>query len=546
MRHEMWPKHQLLTTKLCMPALASPIIERPRLYTLLENAVHQPLTMLSAPPGWGKTTLVADWLQRACAELPCAWVSLSDHDNQPDVFWSYVLAAVGDALGNTNEFATLLDTTEPHAIEAALIQLINDLSARALRFILVIDNYQYIASPEIHALFAFVIEHLPKHVHVILLTSHDPPLPLPRWRVRGVVTEIRVTELGCTLDEVTAFVSSNEHLNVPGYIHFLVNHAEGWFAGLRLLSVALQRAKNTLPLTDDMSGAYLSEYVRNEILADQEAEICAFLLQTCVLDEMSAELCDAVLNVNQSAPSPSYRILRKLERLNLFVVPLDRQRNTYRYHRLFREALRYLLMQEEPDLFQQASLRASTWYQSHGQLDRAIDYALRGCMWEQAANLIEQWLHNATHLQQSDKLHRASEWIAQLPADIAGEQRFVAGLGASKPQFTSVKAAQIQFVHELGSPFSYTSSLGVTQHSWSNPSMQVLSAREQEVLTLIAKGASNYEIAEMLTLSLHTVKRHASNILSKLNAANRTQAVAHARTSGFLPAEPAVSYGMQT
>lgn len=182
MHHELWPANQILSTKIRIPALASNIVERPRLYARLDAGLRQPLTILSAPPGYGKTTLVADWLRRMNSGLSRAWVSLTRHDNTSTAFWSYVFAALDYAvLESTSQFTALLHTAQEYRSETTLIQLINVLSERAAPLILVIDNYQYITSPEVNESLAFVIEHLPEQVHVVLMTNYDPPLPPWAW-----------------------------------------------------------------------------------------------------------------------------------------------------------------------------------------------------------------------------------------------------------------------------------------------------------------------------------------------------------------------------
>ena len=477
MHNGLLPRHHILATKLRIPALAGGVVERPRLYPLLDQSRCQSLTILSAPQGFGKTTLVADWLRRSQIEVPAAWVSLTHHDNQLHFFWSYIFAATDDAvLGSTPLFGELLTTSQRNGVEAAIIQWMNALTDRDEPLLIVIDNYQRITSPEVHDALAFVIEHLPAQVHLVLLTSHEPPLPLPRWRAHGLVSEIRADELRYTEDEASTFLATDELRCPPDDLAAGIQYAEGWFAGLRLLSAAWKHSPTPHALVE-ASGAYVYEYVQNEVLADQPAEIRMFLLHTCVVDELCADLCDALLQTGAGERiTLSQHMLRTLERRNLFIAPLDASRRTYRYHRLFREALRYLLRLEQPELFATLLQRASAWGLSQHQ-------------------------HNGQR-------------TMELPNEPLLER-------------------------EVGAPLPVTHLAIKLAPPPSCPDLPVeeLSPREHEVLALIAEGASNCEIADKLVLSLHTVKRHASNILAKLNAANRTQAVAFARAYRVLSLE---------
>lgn len=472
LQNGLLPKHHILATKLRIPALAGGIVERPRLYALLEQARCQALTVLSAPQGFGKTTLVADWLRRTQTDLSYAWVSLTQHDNELRVFWSYIFAAVGDAVSDSTDlFAELSNTSQCHGVEAALIHWLNALNERDEPLVIVIDNYQRITSPALNNSLAFVVEHLPQQVHVMLLTNHEPPLPLPRWRARGLITEIYADALSYVTDEASRFLATSDLRCPPDDIAAVIQDAEGWFAGLRLLSAAWKQA-NHIPHVAETSGSYVYEYVQNEVLADQPPEIRAFLLHTCVLDDMCTELCDALLDTGEGGRvTLSQHMLRTLERRNLFLVPLDGSRRSYRYHRLFREALRYLLQLEQPELFDTLLQRASAWYLSNNRLDKQL------LVEPQSKQLLEREVGVVAPVNNSQ--------IGLLP----------------QPVLPDMPA-------------------------------QDLSPREHEVLALIAEGASNHEIADKLVLSLHTVKRHASNILAKLNAANRTQAVAFARAYG--------------
>lgn len=519
MQQQAYPSDQLLMTKLRVPSLASTVIERPRLSALLDRGLRYRLTLLSAPPGFGKTTLVAHWLQRIGAEhrqdAPAtAWVSLTKDDNQLAAFWSYVLAALDQAVPDDGHpFARLRQSMTPQPSDRALIQLINTLSELATPLVLAIDNYQYITSAEVNESLTFVIEHLPEQVHIILLTSHDPDLPLPRWRARGSVVEIHLEQLSCTVDEASAFFASVD-LSVPADdLGQVIAQTEGWFAGLRLISVALQHGGDA-QLSSAVSGThpYVRDYLVADVLADQPAEVRTFLICTSILDELCPELCDAVLDVREDAADPgtSSHMLRRLEQLNLFVVALDRRQCWYRYHALFREALHSLLIQNEPHLLATLYQRASAWYEAHHETEVAISYALRGHDWQRAATLIERRLRDMRQHKEYTAGPQISGWIAQLPDEVR----------RARPMLTLSRSdQQVSPLH-------------------SRAIVEPLSAREQEVLLLIAQGASNIEIADTLTLALNTVKRHTSNILAKLNATNRTQAAARARALGLLNAEP--------
>lgn len=344
---------QLLATKFFVPSSFHPLIARPQLTTLLKEGLRRKLTLISAPAGFGKTTLVAAWAQSLPQEFPeapprVAWVSLDEGDDDPVLFWSYVLTALDRQQPGLCypllEYLQAQPAANP-PLRYVLQALINTLASRAEEFLLVLDDYHAISRPEIHSSLTYLVEHLPPHLHLVLATRADPPLPLAMLRARGHVLEVRTNQLRCTREEVTAFFEEVMGVQLPAAIIGEVTvRMEGWLVGLQLLGLSLQELTDLGDLLQEVSGSqhYIMEYLLEEVLRRQPSEVQTFLLRTSILEQLSASLCDAVLD-----RTDSQRVLQELERANVFVTPLDRQKRWYRYHALFAQALRLRLEQTE-------------------------------------------------------------------------------------------------------------------------------------------------------------------------------------------------------
>jgi LuxR family maltose regulon positive regulatory protein len=381
------PLHPLLATKLHVPRPRTNLVPRARLVRRLQQSLARSLTLVSAPAGFGKTTLLAQW----CAQsgTPVAWLSLEAEDNDPTRFLSYLIAALQtlDAQIGTTALA-LLRTPQPPSPEAVLAVLTNDLVDRGGGDVtLVLDDYHVITANPIHGGMAFLLEHLPPQLHLVLATRADPPLPLARLRAQGQLCEVRTADLRFGAAEVGAFLQAVMGLDLPSEaIATLEQRTEGWIAGLQLAALSLQGRADVSGFLAAFSGThrYVLDYLSEEVLACQPEPVQQFLLHTCLLERLSGPLCDAV-----TAQEESQAMLEALERANLFVVALDDERGWYRYHHLFAQVLRSHLQQREPTLPPLLHRRASAWYERHDLPIEAVQHALAVPDAELAARLIE-------------------------------------------------------------------------------------------------------------------------------------------------------------
>lgn len=366
-------QEQLLATKFFVPVAPHTLIARPRLFSLLEEGRRRPLTLVSAPAGFGKTTLLSAWVQAQPPGNPLiAWVSLEEADNDPVRFWSYVLTALDRVQpGNYSEFAAYLRAEAQPSLQSVITACLNRLLEQPEPLILVLDDYHLLTDEAIHTSMGSFIEHLPPQVCVILATRADPPLPLTRLRGRGQLLEVRADQLRATPQEARAFLGEVMHLELPEQeLAAVEERAEGWLVGLQLVGLSLQGRRSSTSshdLLEEVSGqqGYILDYLTEEVLSHQEPSVQRFLLHTSVLERLSAPLCDALLGRS------------------------DSQRRWYRYHALFAEALRARLEQAEGEAARDLYLRASQWYALQGDTITAVQHAISARDWERAADLLE-------------------------------------------------------------------------------------------------------------------------------------------------------------
>jgi len=356
----------LLATKLSVPVPRSRLVHRLRLIQQLQQGMDRSLTLISAPVGFGKSTLLSEWL--TSHPIRTAWLSLEPEDDEPTRFFSYLLAALqahAPHLVETMQMA--LQPLHSSSMETMLTLLINDLQRRAAtqeHMVLVLDNYQAITDESIHQAFSFLLEHRPPLMHLVLATREDPPLPLPLLRGRGDVLELRAADLRFAQEEATSFLV--EVMKLPlsqEECALLQARTEGWITGLQLAALSLQGRKDTRAFIMAFSGSqhYVMDYLIQEVLKQQSAAVQDFLLHTCILDRLCAPLCDAIREQGGSQAMLDY-----LERANLFLVALVETGQWYRYHRLFAEALRQQLHQTDPSFVAELHHRANRWYQQRG------------------------------------------------------------------------------------------------------------------------------------------------------------------------------------
>ena len=400
----------LLATKLHMPRPRAQLVSRSHLVERLEQSMEYALTLVSAPAGFGKTTLLAQWLAESNASV--AWLSLEPQDNDPMRFLAYLIAAlqtVDAHLGTTA--LELLHTSQPPPPETVVALLTNDLlRSLAEGVVLVLDDYHTITSEPIHRSLTFLVEHLPPQLHIVLATRADPPMPLARLRARGQLIEVRASDLRFSAEEASAFLRTIMDVDLPPeQIAVLERRTEGWIAGLQLAALALRDSADVLGFLAAFTGShrFVLDYLTEEVLTRQPALMQSFLLHTSVLERLSGSLCDAV-----TGQQGSQAMLEALERANLFVVALDDERQWYRYHHLFAEVLNNRLQQAEPGLVPDFHRRASAWYEEHGFVVEAVQHALAAPDLEQAAHLVEQ---HGIPIVFGGQYHTLLGWMDRLP-----------------------------------------------------------------------------------------------------------------------------------
>ncbi|MFN8598479.1 MAG: hypothetical protein U0559_20125 [Anaerolineae bacterium] len=414
---------------------------RPNLLARLDAGLDRKLTLVSAPPGAGKTTLVSEWLA-VQEDMPVGWVSLDAGDNDPVRFWRYVFTACRAFEGTPGRSAlAALRTSQSLAIETLLTPFINELTQLAQHSILVLEDYHAISAPEIHTALAYLIDHLPSTLHVVLMARGEPPLPLARWRARAEVNDITATDLRFSSAETLAFLRHTVRAPIsPDVAARLEQRTEGWAAGLRLVSLALQnqtdpREAEQILATFSGDTRSVLDYLTSEVLAALPATTQQFLLQTSFLDQLTGSLCDAITDRADGAA-----VLDQLERDNLFVIPLGGTagQRWYRYHALFAEVLRYLARQRFDEATIQAWLiKASGWYEAQRLYDEAIETAFTAHDTKRAATLIE-WSLNARGNHELTTLHR---WITQLPTEVLNVQPALCFADAQAVLFTTDRYA---------------------------------------------------------------------------------------------------------
>jgi LuxR family maltose regulon positive regulatory protein len=387
----------ILATKLFIPSPRPGIVSRPRLVERLNGglAAGRKLSLISASAGFGKTTLVSEWI--AGCKRPTAWLSLDEGDNDPTRFLIYVVAALQTlALSEVEGIAAnigagalaMLQSPQPPATEAILTSLLNEITAIPDKFILVLDDYHAIDSKPIDQALAFLLDHLTPQMHLVIASREDPHLPLSRLRARGQLTELRAADLRFTPEEAGALLNQMMNLNLSmKNIAALESRTEGWIAGLQLAALSMQGREDIASFIQAFTGShhFILDYLVEEVLQRQPEHVRNFLLQTAILDRLSSPLCDAV-----TGQEDGRGMLEALERGNLFVIPLDDQRQWYRYHHLFAEVLQAHLREAQPNRVSTLHRRASEWYEQNGLPSDAIRHALAAEDFEGAAGLIEQ------------------------------------------------------------------------------------------------------------------------------------------------------------
>jgi ATP/maltotriose-dependent transcriptional regulator MalT len=408
----------LLETKLYVPRSRGGLVLRPRLSERLDRGTASKLVLVSAPAGFGKTTLLTEWLAARPAALAeerlAAWLSLDPGDNDPASFWAYVIAALRTVASGVGESAlALLDTPQPPPIETVLTTLLNDLGAVAGEIVLVLDDYHVIDARDVQDGMAFLLDHLPPRLHVVIASRADPALPLARMRARGELAEIRAAELRFTAAEAAAYLNEVMGLQLTARdVTALEGRTEGWIAALQLAALSMQGRDDLAGFIAGFAGddRYVVDYLAEEVLARQPDRVQAFLLQTSILARLSGPLCDAV-----TGQGGGKGMLEELDRGNLFLVSLDDRRRWYRYHHLFADVLQARLQDEHPGQVPDLHRRASQWHEQNGERPAAIGHALAAGDFERAAGLVELAIPAMRRTRQEATLRG---WLEVLPGEV--------------------------------------------------------------------------------------------------------------------------------
>lgn len=380
----------LLATKFHVPTLRASLVKRDRLIERLNQGRTNALAVVSAPAGFGKTTLLSEWLHQT--KLPAHWLSLDESDNDLTQFWIYIIAALQKTQPEIGEATiAMLHSIDSISSESFLIPLINEIASLTDSIVLILDDYHVITDRSIHRSLAFLLDHLPPQLHLVIASRVDPPLPLARLRARNQLIELRSTDLRFTVAETAMFLHQSMSLPLSEkQIKTIQSRTEGWIAGLQIAALSMRDVEDVSAFIDSLQGSqrYILDYLVEEVLERQPQALQSFLFRTSILDRMCGSLCASV--VGNELLIDGTEALEQLERCNLFVVPLDHDRTWYRYHALFRELLLHRLNRIEPNHIPKYHQRAAQWTEQNGFVIEAIQHNIAAHDFDRAANLIEQ------------------------------------------------------------------------------------------------------------------------------------------------------------
>ena len=462
----------LLKTKLYIPQTRPDLVARPRLIERLNAGMDSKLILISAPAGFGKTTLLCEWVKET--GLPTGWISLDEEDNDFTRFLTYLITALQGIYSEIDETPLeLLRTPQKPSTQGAFTLLLNQLEEIPFDFLLVIDDYHLIEDQTIHQAMDFLISYLPSQLHLVIISRADPPLHLARLRGQGQLLEIRMNELRFYKDECAQFIYKALDTRLPeNDLVKLLARTEGWVSGLQMAAMSLRERENISNFIDSFSGShrYVLDFLIEEVLQRQTEEVRTFLFQTSILSRLNTALCNAV-----TGREDSHKILAYLDKSNLFIIPLDGERSWYRYHRLFSDLLRARLEEsyqiQIPDLHR----RASHWFEENGVISSAIDHSLIAKDYQQALNLIEEIAERTLMQAQVSTLLR---WQDKLPKNLIDGHPNLSFIFLWAQM---IKGYQFDEVH--------------TQVEKIEDAQQILAGRKQTLLAFIEVSLANMEKA---------------------------------------------------
>ena len=406
----------LQKTKLVIPPLRDDLVSRPRLLTKLNEGANKKLSLLSAPPGFGKTTLLSEWIHKK--KFPAAWFSIDERDNDPISFLTYMIAALQTLDKNWGQPALeLIQSPQLPALESTIFTLITSLTPIPKNFVLVLDDYHLIQSSSIHDMLGLFLDGLPPKMQLILATRSDPPLSISRIRTQNQLNELRTQDLSFTSDETTRYFKDKLQVDLSiEDIALLESRTEGWITGLQLAALSMQGRTDLSAFVEKFSGdnRYIVDYLIEEVLHRQPEKIQDFLRKTSILDPLSGPLCDAVMEQKNSQ-----QMLNRLEKSNLFIFSLDNDRKWYRYHRLFADSLSQRLQHKQGEIVPELHRRACDWYDKHGMKYEAVDHAFAAHDFDRAAFLLEYMAETVWDRGQQVKL---AQWFGQMPERLISQR----------------------------------------------------------------------------------------------------------------------------
>ncbi|MFZ0547936.1 MAG: LuxR C-terminal-related transcriptional regulator [Candidatus Promineifilaceae bacterium] len=406
----------LLQTKLYIPPTRANIVPRTQLLQKLNDGLHGKLTLASAPAGFGKTTLITDWLSQL--DCPVGWVSLDEDESDPQQFFRYMAVAIQSFPDSQHSLTNQLQSSQPASAKSLAASMVNDLASVSTHCLLVLDDYHEIESTEIDLAFAFVLDHMPPNLHLVITSRTDPGFPLSRLRARNQLTELRAQDLRFTKAEAAQFLQQNMNLTLSSdQIVALETRTEGWVAGLQMAALSMQNRDDVDDFVTSFTGShrFIMDYLVEEVLNQQSIEVQNFLLKTSVLTRLCAELCDQLLQ----SPPTSQQFLEQLETNNIFLIPLDNERRWFRYHHLFADLLQQRLRQSATLSKEDAEKRvaelhnrASEWYEDNGLELDAFHHAAAANNIERTERLIEG---AGVPLHYRGSAHPVLHWLESLP-----------------------------------------------------------------------------------------------------------------------------------